>query len=198
MDILAKNKIMAWSVGILILLNLSCLSMLWFRDIHRPDHMPPAPMDHERAAQFLKNQLDLSDNQFNEYLRLRDNHFSETQSINQKMQGLRQDLLTELFKDPPDQEAASGIINSIGAAQASLEHLTFNHFLELKKLCGPDQTDQLHKMVQGLFRRPVNASPQAQPGNPPPGNPPPGNPLPGNPPQGNPPPGNPPQGNPPH
>jgi periplasmic protein CpxP/Spy len=182
MDILAKNKVMAWSIGILILLNLTCLSMLWFRDIHRHDQMPPAPMDHERAARFLKNQLDLSDSQFNEYLRLRDDHFSKTQAIEQKMKSLRQDLIAELFKNPPDQEAASEFMSSIGSAQASLESLTFNHFLDLKKLCGPEQADILHKMVHNLFRRPANASPQAQPGNLPPGNPPPGNPPPGNPP----------------
>ena len=172
MDILAKNRVLVWSVGILIFLNLSCLSMLWFRDIHRPAHVPPPPMDHDGTAQFLKNQLDLSDSQFNEYLRLRDGHFSETQAIEQKMKILRQDLISELFKDPPDQEAAAEIINSIGASQASLERLTFNHFLDLKKLCGPEQADTLNKMVHSLFRRPANASSQPQPGNPPPGNPP--------------------------
>ncbi len=187
MDILAKNKVMAWSIGILILLNLSCLSMLWFRDIHRPVHMPHAPVDQEKAARFLKNQLDLSDSQFNEYLRLRDDHFSQTQSIEQKMKTLRQDLISELFKDPPDQEVASEIINSIGATQASLERLTFNHFLELKKLCGPEQADSLDKMVNNLFRRSANPPPQSQPGSPPPGNLPPGGPPPGNPPPGSPP-----------
>ncbi len=166
MDILTKNKVLTWTIGILILLNLTCLSLLWFGNPQRLDHQPPPPRDPETAARFLKDQLNFSDEQFNKYLLLRDSHLLNTQSVQREMEILRHNLMEELFKDNPNQEIVSEIETRIGENQTSLERLTFDHFMGIKNLCAPDQNDRLRLLFQGIARNIQAPSPQDQPGRP--------------------------------
>ena len=57
---------------------------------------------------------------------------------------------------------SDSLLNLTQAKQAEIERLTFQHFVNLKNLCKPDQKDKLKILIHQLF------PPMAEGNNPPP------------------------------
>ena len=169
MDVFMKNRFVRWTIIILVLLNLSTLAMLWFVSTRRPAGPPDHPRQRdEAAARFLQEELQLSDAQFQEYQRLRDDHRKRAENINREMMDLKQEMLGELFNTHPDTARALALTRFIGAIQAELERITFNHFLELRDLCGIEQRDKLERLLRDFFRQSHVGNPPGREGQPPP------------------------------
>lgn len=69
------------------------------------------------------------------------------------MNRLRSNLYEEL-KYSDSSTKIDSLITAIGKQQTVAEHINFNHFLEIKKICKPNQTrefDSLTKEISNLF-----------------------------------------------
>jgi hypothetical protein len=61
--------------------------------------------------------------------------------------------MEELFKEIPDTSLTCKLAQQIGELQTEIEVITFNHFMDLKQLCGKDQQDKLHTLLDEFYRR---------------------------------------------
>jgi len=155
MDIFTKKRAAFWIIFLLVVLNISTISMLWLNQNRGPG-VPP-PRDQARQDQgtleFLQRELDLTDEQILQYDQLRQTHAEQTRVLINDIQRLKKEMIDGIFYDEPDTMKAMEIADLIGDKETEVEQITFNHFLDLKQLCGTEQVDKLRGLVDEFFRR---------------------------------------------
>jgi protein CpxP len=156
MDIFTKNKFTVITIALLILINLFTLLIIWFggRDIFGPPRMKHSPENADRVVFFLKNELGLNEAQVQEYQQLRLKYREQIREINDDIHRLKRELLDQLFSDRVDSQKVNQLIQSIGEKQKIAERITFNHFLEMKNLCGEGQQEKLRRLLDEFLRPP--------------------------------------------
>jgi len=172
MDFLSEKKYMKWIIVILILLNLATISFLWINRLKGPGNreliIPDKPPK-EKLAEFLTAELELTESQATKITSLREDHFKSVDKILQKIHANKKNLMDNLFEGTETTEMASLLTKKIGELQSELELLTFNHFLEMKQILGPNQKDNLKELIGGFFRNhPQNSKGRPHPIPPPP------------------------------
>lgn len=168
MNYFSTQRITTWTIVILIILNLSTLAMLWFSRFIRP--ATPLPGEGSgNVAHFLYQELDLTDDQARQFDELRRQHFQESKVLVEASQQLKRELFEEVFASSPDTEKLQGIAEEIGAKQAELETLRFTHFLELKSLCQPEQSEKFQALFREIYppQNPPDPGRSPQPAEPP-------------------------------
>jgi Spy/CpxP family protein refolding chaperone len=155
MDIFTKNRFTFWTIVILVILNISTISMLWFNQNRRIGASPQIrePRQDQRTLQFLQKELNLTDEQIQQYDQLRQTHAEQTRLLVNDVRDSKREMMNEIFNDEPDIARAMQIADLIGKKQTELERITFKHFSDLKELCGKEQLDKLHELMDEFFRR---------------------------------------------
>src|SRR4030042_5306287 len=104
MDIFTKNRFTFWTIVILVILNISTISMLWFNQNRRIGASPQIrePKQDQRTLQFLQKELDLTDAQIRQYDQLRLAHEQQTRGLINDLRRLKQEMMTEIFNTEPD------------------------------------------------------------------------------------------------
>ncbi len=152
MDFIAKHKYSFLTIVLLVLLNVFSLSALWFQILNRTPAPPPdRPGNDLRSAQhFLERELLLTEDQIEEFGKLRSQYFSDSRNIVEEIHKLKREIMDELFLPSPDSSKVAGISENIGEKQAQLERLNFYHFLELKAICQPGQEEKFRRLIRDL------------------------------------------------
>ncbi|MFZ5516676.1 MAG: Spy/CpxP family protein refolding chaperone [Candidatus Zhuqueibacterota bacterium] len=156
MDIFTKNRLTIITIILLVIFNLITLAIIWSEKI-RPSGRPLAqhPIEQRiRTVMFLKNELGLKPDQVREYRTLRSQYRERMRTNSEEIRMLKKELLNQLFQDKIDSLEVERIIGRIGDKQEHIERLTLGHFHQLKKLCGNDQQQKLHRLLGELFRPP--------------------------------------------
>ena len=82
-------------------------------------------------------------------------------------------MFDEVLKDNPQPTLSDSLLKLSQDKMVDLEQLTFQYFLDLKKLCKPEQQDNLKLLIDEFFRQNSpngmnNDSPPPPPGDEPP------------------------------
>ena len=155
MDIFKQKRYLILVIVILVIMNLGTLFILW---VGKPSPSPQkrSQVSHEqekaRLEQLLKGELGFDENQVEQYLKMRYEHRKQSLTLNTKIHELKKQMYDEVFHDMP-QQLSDSLLNLIQAKQAELEHITFQHFIDLKKLCKPDQQDKLKLLIDEFFSK---------------------------------------------
>ena len=75
---------------------------------------------------------------------------------------VRVEMFAELQKAEPDTVRLNGMSKHIGDLHGRLKYETYNFYLNIKKLCTPEQMKELEKAFQPLFKNEGNVSPGNQ------------------------------------
>lgn len=165
MNYFSTQRVITWTILLLILLNLSTLALLWLARFQKP--AVPPPKDGDRATeQFLQQELGLTDEQARQFEELRQQHFEQSKPVVDAMQQLKRELLEEVFASAPDQETMQNLAAEIGTNQAALETLRYRHFLELKSLCQPDQAQKFRALFHEIYPPEAHPDPARPPQSP--------------------------------
>jgi Spy/CpxP family protein refolding chaperone len=84
------------------------------------------------------------------------NYRTELAGLTQNMQNIEANILTELSKNEPDKTVLQQYAAETGIIQAKIKQLTIDHFLNIKKVCTPEQAknlDSLFNEMQHGFRK---------------------------------------------
>jgi len=154
MDFFTKNKYAAWTIVILVLLNLFTLGTLWMKQFMPPPLLVDTELEKPRDVQkFLKKELNLDDNQIEKFEESRREHFEQTREIHEDIQRLKREMVSELFNSEPDTAKMNALAHEIGQKQIKLEKLFSSHFLGLKSVCGVDQRHKLRGLLHDYLMR---------------------------------------------
>ncbi len=155
MDIFKRKRYLWFTIIILIFMNLASITLLWvgkpeagrFRD------GPKNPSEeHKRIQHLLKKELEFDNKQVEQYLKIRKEHQDQMRLLSGEVKEIKRRMFDEVLEDNPQTELSDSLLALAQAKQAQLEQLTFQHFLDLKKLCRPEQQDKLKLLMHEVFR----------------------------------------------
>ncbi len=156
MDIFKQKRYLWITVIVLLILNISSLTVLW---MGRPDGSRPQKAQNDpateanRIQELLKAELDFDETQSLQYLKLRREHRQKAVQLQKDISRIKKQMFDEVLVENPKQELSDSLLALAQEKQAQLEKITFQHFLDLKKLCKPEQQDKLKILLNEFFRK---------------------------------------------
>lgn len=137
------NKVKFLSI-IAIGLLISNLVLAWFMLIKKPKH----PMG-EGPKKLITEKLHFDDNQVAQYEAIIMEHQKKIRTSDEKILNLKNTLYTTLTKENNTTQKDS-LISQIANVQAEIENIHYNHFVEMKKLCKPEQQQYFEALTQEI------------------------------------------------
>ncbi|MFK7772143.1 MAG: Spy/CpxP family protein refolding chaperone [Saprospiraceae bacterium] len=144
---ITNNKYTKWIIGALVLLNLVLLSVLFFL---RPKHDGGGGRN---PSDFLKKELNLSDDQVVKFKELRKAHFQKSREELKAIRVLKNEMLDAVSAESPDTLKANLIADQIGIKEANKEKLLVQHYLKLQAECTPEQRQKLERVFKNAMSR---------------------------------------------
>lgn len=139
---ITNNKYTKWIIGALVLLNLILLSVLFFL---RPQD---GRGEKRNPNDFLKKELNLTDDQAVKFKELRKTHFQKSREEWKAIRTLKNEMLDAVSAESPDTLKANMIANQIGIKEANKEKLLVQHYLELQAECTSEQRQKLERVFK--------------------------------------------------
>ncbi|GAB4376953.1 MAG: hypothetical protein Kow0042_23920 [Calditrichia bacterium] len=155
MNVFKQNRYLWITITVLVVINLVTLSLLWMGRPVGPKqgHGPlPPNQDRQRIRQLLQEQLSFTDEQIERYLALRQEHRQETRRLDAEIRELKRKMFDRVLEEQAPPAISDSLLNLVLAKQAELEKVTFQHFLDLKNLCGPEQREKLKLLMHEALR----------------------------------------------
>jgi Spy/CpxP family protein refolding chaperone len=140
---------------IIIVALLCCNLVLVFFLLNGPQKGPNnrpmgGPGMHE-PKRVIIDKLHFDDTQIMQYEEVIKSHFEAIRGYDQQINELKKDLYIQLKKSD-SVDSQSIIINKIGEIQQKIERKHFDHFLEIKKICRPDQMKDFDSLSEELVQ----------------------------------------------
>ncbi|MCB9196087.1 MAG: periplasmic heavy metal sensor [Flavobacteriales bacterium] len=140
---MTKNKVYIISIVVLLVLNL----ILAFLLIQRPPH-PDGPK-HQEPKEIIIEKLGLDDEQISSYQLLINDHRSSIVEKEEQIMNLKNELYSTLKMDSSSDQAKK-LIEELAQLQEDIEHIHYDHFMEIKKICKDDQLTKFNDVINEL------------------------------------------------
>jgi periplasmic protein CpxP/Spy len=159
---MTKLKLLALSVIGLLIINLSIIAFLFLR---KPPHSQGDSRPFKRIEP--KNRvieiLHFDNEQVVQYEELIVQHRKSMKKLNDLIREAKSNLYETLNEDSA--ESKDSLINELSALQRKIESVHYNHFIEIRKLCKPDQLPYFHNLTGDLSdffnpEKPMHALPK--------------------------------------
>lgn len=142
---MSKTKLLTILVIVLVFINIAALSA-FFIGGKRGHHGPKKMVIH---------QLDLDQDQIDEYEVLIEKHQSQIKEKQESLKIAKHKLFNLLQKD--NYNTRDQLIENISQIHNEIDRIHFQHFVDLKKICHPDQIKKFNALTDDLAR--ILASP---------------------------------------
>lgn len=156
MDIFTQKRYLFFIIILLVILNLATLLMLWFGHpgAARPDAPPHSPRQAQaRMEKLLKEELGFDAAQTSAYFHLQRQHREKIRKLEMEIRQIKKQMFDEVLAENPKPTLSDSLLKLAQGKQAQIEKLTFQHFLDLKKMCKADQQKKLKLLMHELFHR---------------------------------------------
>jgi len=155
MDIFKEKRYLWITIIILLIMNTAALTLLWLgrpeaKDLHSRLKNPAE--EHKRLKLLLNKELGFDKKQVAQYLRMRRDHQDQMRLLRREIREIKRQMFDEVLGDDPQTELSDSLLALAQEKQVQIEKQTFIHFLDLKKLCKPDQQDNLKILMHEIFR----------------------------------------------
>lgn len=174
MEIVTKKRLLIGIIVILVVINISALSTIAFhkykysriRNIEQRDNFKQQQENkglkqqknyHSRVKQFVRRELELSDEQFEQYSKLKDINMEETHEIMQQIGQKKQLIFKEFCKENKDTMALTKLTKEIGQLHITIQKETLRHFNAIEEILSPDQQIKFRRMLCKMADRKGNA-----------------------------------------
>jgi Spy/CpxP family protein refolding chaperone len=164
-----KYRILIWIIVILVATNLSTIGSFYY---HRTTEMKLAKaakeeqttIPGEQRTRFFRDELNLSDDQIEPFRQINRTFNRTARGIEMNLAQLREDLINELGTQNPDSTRLHQMATDVGDNHRALKQVTTTFYLDMKKLCTPEQQAKLHEIFQSMLNK-DNQVNLPQPGN---------------------------------
>jgi hypothetical protein len=160
MNYFKEKKLAFWAIILLVLLNISTLTMIW---IHRPPRPELSPIQLRKfIPDFVVNELKLDEKQAKAFETAEKNQKIKINVQTDSLRYYKKELFSQCFDNPTDTVKINGICNKIGEIAIKIDILTFNHINELKSICNEEQQKILKEFIKDMAsadRRPHENEP---------------------------------------
>lgn len=148
-----KNRMLTWLLVFLVVVNLAALATYFFFP-HKQVNVSCAG-DARGPGCVLHAELGLSDEQVRQVERINAEYQEVSGPISAEIKDLRGSVLEELASLAPDTLELDRLANDISLLQGRLHRENTRHYLELKKVCTPEQALRLSNLYREIYGCPL-------------------------------------------
>lgn len=153
-----KHRALIWAIVILAATNLSTLGSFYYHRLtelnaEKKIQEEQTNIPGDRRTRFFKDELNLDDNQLDEFRDINRNFNRTARSIEANLSLLREDLIKELGAQNPDTVRLNELASEIGDNHRELKEITSAFYLKMKKICTPEQQLKLHSIFQSMLNK---------------------------------------------
>lgn len=106
----------------------------------------------EQRTRFFREKLGLVPEQVNVFRELNREFNRNAHQINNSLEQLRIEMVTELGQSNPNDERLKIISAKIGALHTELKTVTISYYLEMKAVCDTSQQQKLNDIFMGMLK----------------------------------------------
>jgi hypothetical protein len=151
-----KVKILWWVIALLVVLNLTTIGTILFRNRESSSDNIAIVLDENQqnplTGRFFRQTLGFDDAQMALF---REAHHSFQYKANDlifEMDSLKNEMFEELNSPTPDTLRLNDLSDHVGIHHAELKKITNDFYLQLKTICDSTQCEQLQQAFLPLFR----------------------------------------------
>lgn len=149
MDIFAQKKLLVRLVLVLAILNITVLSVFFFKGFR---HHPPGPPPHGRedfreVSGIIERELKLSETQVTQFNDLRNAYFKKERMVNELIRSQRDSMNEQMFNKQTNDSLLKSLALRISKNEYQMELLRIEQAAELKKLCTPEQLEKFESLM---------------------------------------------------
>ncbi|MEM7110030.1 MAG: hypothetical protein AAF519_17515 [Bacteroidota bacterium] len=141
------NKMLVILVIVLIVINITTVSFLWFKDAPHQKRMRSGSSP--KVEGFLKRKLGLNDEQQRLFQEARKAHFKESRKFMEEMKRFRKQLL--VYSGTNNAVVVDSLFSKLSRVQSDFERLNFEHIQELRSYCSENQQIAFDSVMGSMF-----------------------------------------------
>jgi Spy/CpxP family protein refolding chaperone len=149
MNILKNNRTVFWILIFLVLINITALAT-YFIYMRKPIN-ETLPGSGIKQGIVLRQELSLTPEQSMEVNKINATYQASNEPIVEAIREKKAELLEELAKEKTDSTILTKLTEEIVIEQKKLQKANIKQFLDLKKICTPEQTFRLAQIYAGLY-----------------------------------------------
>lgn len=155
MNFFSRYRIILWSLIILIVINVSAiLSFLIFSRQDKPAEKDCCSQEEQRGRAF-RSELGLTEEQALKVDLINNTYRSSAEPIAAEIKQKRALILSELEHENPDTIFLLEVVKKLAELQMEIQQKNIGQYLELKKVCTPEQTLRLSSLYRDLYGCPM-------------------------------------------
>lgn len=141
-----KSKLLRNFVIAILIINMVIISYLLINSNGFPRNLPPKPRE------IVIEKLDFDTNQIKEYDRTITKHQNKIRNLDDSIRIAKNELYTKLKSSSSKITTNDSLINQINNYQKEIEITHYNHFIEIKKICKPEQLEKFNALTEELSK----------------------------------------------
>lgn len=149
MELQNKNRLIFWILFFLVIVNLSAIATFFI--ISRGSDNPVCDAADFQCGKAFEFELGLSPEQAEQVGVINSEYHTRSRPIANEIRQIRSEILDELSSERPDTSFIEVKSNELCDFQLQLQQLNFTQFLELKKVCDPEQAQRLSALYRELY-----------------------------------------------
>jgi Spy/CpxP family protein refolding chaperone len=149
MNIFNNNRTVFWILIFLVLINITALAT-YFIYMRKPAS-EPGPGSGFKHGIALKQELSLTPDQSLKVNEINATYKVLSEPIVAAIKEKKADLLEELSKENTDNNLVAKLADDVVTEQKKLQMANIKQFLDLKKVCTPEQTQKLSQIYSELY-----------------------------------------------
>ena len=150
------NKILWWVIALLVILNLTTIGTILFRNSESSVDDIAIVLDENRqnplTGRFFRQTLGFSDAQMALFREANQSFQHAAHDLIFEMDSLKNEMFAELNRPAPDSTRLNALSDHVGSHHAELKKITNDFYLQLKAACDASQCEQLQHAFTPLFR----------------------------------------------
>jgi capsular polysaccharide biosynthesis protein len=148
MDIFNQKKVLIRIIILLVLLNLISITFFVLKDKHH--HEPllfPKNEAYKDVSGVLKKELQLNDEQLNNFNSIRERFFEKEVILKQTIRNQKDSMNVEMFNKTTNENLVKSLAQKISENEYKMEMLRYAQAKELKAVCTPEQQERFQNFV---------------------------------------------------
>ncbi len=140
-----KQKSLKWLNIFLLIINLSAFATFLY--LNQPDEIEPDLNEVYKSDEYLKQRLNLSDEQFEKIIEMDQKVFRNYQVLIDIQCETNFELIKELSSTDVSEETMKDLTKKLGSYHTAIKRQTVKHFENVKSVCNPAQQELLKNLL---------------------------------------------------
>lgn len=152
-----KNQILTWAVVLLIIMNVVTIGTILYHNYSENQNNDNIGINTGSGVnmlngRFFRQTLGFNEQQMDTFREINRSFRPSVMDLTFEIDSLKNGMFTELQKPAPDTLKLNSMSEQIGERHGRLKYETYKFYLSIKMVCTSEQTAELVKAFQPLFK----------------------------------------------